>query len=48
MLFSFSQLEWWDAGVVAWDEVQMGKGDRLPICLVCNRQQWARKGPGRI
>jgi len=28
--------------VVVWDEVQTGKGDRLPVCLVCNRQQWAR------
>jgi len=32
--------------VVIWDEVQMGKGDRLPIRLVCNRQQWAHGGPG--
>ena len=22
------------------------KGDRLPECLVCNRQQWACEGPG--
>jgi len=22
------------------------KGHRLPECLVCNRQQWAREGPG--
>jgi len=20
--------------------------DRLPACLICNRHQWARKGPG--
>jgi len=38
--------EWWDVGVVIWDEVQTGKGDRLPIRLVCNRQQWASEGPG--
>jgi len=40
--------EWWDAGMVVWDEVQTGKGDRLPICLVCNRQQWARECPGAL
>jgi len=41
-------VEWWDAGVLlsVWAEVQMGKRDRLPVCLVCNRQQWAREGPG--
>lgn len=25
---------------------ELGKGDELPILLVPNRQQWARKGPG--
>jgi len=38
--------EWWDAGLVVWDEMQMGKGDRLPVRLVCNRQQRGREGPG--
>jgi len=36
-------------GMMAWlsvcGEMQMGKGDRLPVRLVCNRQQWAQKGP---
>jgi len=38
--------EWWDVGVVVWDEMQTwAKGHRLPESLVCNRQQWAREGP---
>jgi len=32
--------------VVVRDEGQMGKEDRLPVHLVCNRQQWAHEGPG--
>jgi len=39
-----------NGGMLAWlsvrSEVQMGKGDGFPVRLVCNRQQWARKGPG--
>jgi len=29
-----------------WGEMQMGKGDRIPVCLVCNMQQWAQEGLG--
>ena len=34
------------AWLSVWSEVQMGKGHRLPVHLVCNREQWAREGPG--
>jgi len=26
----------------------MGKGDMLPVRLVCNRQQWAREVQGHV
>jgi len=35
-------------GLSVWGEMQMGRGDRLPVRLVCNRQQWAREGLGHI
>jgi len=38
--------EWWDVGVVVCMGCRWAKGHRLPECLVCNRQQWAREGPG--
>ena len=39
--------EWWDAGmVVSGSRCRWAKGHRLPERLVCNRQQWAREGPG--
>jgi len=36
-------------GMLAWLSgmgCRRAKGDRLPERLVCNRQQWAREGPG--
>ena len=36
-------------GMLAWlsgMRRRQAKGHTLPECLVCNRQQWAREGPG--
>jgi len=33
-------------GCLGWGADGLRKGHRLPECLVCNREQWAREGPG--